>query len=80
MKLFIFQLADTGIILQRVSLLNADIRFKQTVEAFSLHIFLAKYKIMPMGLWEINMSLMHDVSIALAKNADLSRESRENYF
>ena len=44
------QLAETGQILQGIILSHADVRFKQTVEAFSLHILLTKYKIMPLGL------------------------------
>lgn len=54
---------ETGLILQRINLTHADLRFKQSVEAFSLLVLVTKYKIQPLGLLEINISLIQDVSV-----------------
>ncbi|XP_017468709.1 PREDICTED: putative gustatory receptor 94a [Rhagoletis zephyria] len=54
---------ETGLILQRISLTHADVRFKQSVEEFSLLVLVIKYKIQPLGLLEINISLFQDVSL-----------------
>lgn len=57
-----FQIRETSLILKRIQLNNCDVRFRQSVERFSLQIFVEQFKIQPMGLLEINISLMHDVS------------------
>lgn len=59
---FFLQVQETGLILQRINLTHADLRFKQSVEAFSLLVLVTKYKIQPLGLMEINISLIQDVS------------------
>uniref|UniRef100_A0A454A0J4 Gustatory receptor n=1 Tax=Stomoxys calcitrans TaxID=35570 RepID=A0A454A0J4_STOCA len=56
---------ETSLILKRIRLNNCDIRFRQSVDRFSLQIFVQQFKIQPMGLLEINISLMHDVLSAV---------------
>ncbi|XP_054732730.1 putative gustatory receptor 94a [Anastrepha obliqua] len=57
---------ETGLILQRINLTHADIRFKQSVEHFSLLVLAIDYKIQPLGLLEINISIVQDVLSAVA--------------
>ncbi|XP_028894351.2 putative gustatory receptor 94a [Zeugodacus cucurbitae] len=61
----IVKVQETGLILQRINLTHADLRFKQSVEAFSLLVLVTKYKIQPLGLLEINISLIQDVLSAV---------------
>ncbi|XP_073818321.1 gustatory receptor 94a [Musca autumnalis] len=56
---------ETSIILKRIQLNNCDIRFRQSVERFSLQIFVENFKIQPMGMLEINVGLLHDVLSAV---------------
>lgn len=56
------QIRETSVILKRIQLDNCDIRFRQSVERFSLQILVEQFKIQPMGLLEIDMNLLHDVS------------------
>ncbi|XP_018792091.1 PREDICTED: putative gustatory receptor 94a [Bactrocera latifrons] len=58
----VVKVQETGLILQRINLTHADFRFKQSVEAFSLLVLVTKYKIEPLGMLEINISLIQDVS------------------
>uniref|UniRef100_A0A454A0P1 Gustatory receptor n=1 Tax=Stomoxys calcitrans TaxID=35570 RepID=A0A454A0P1_STOCA len=59
------KIRETSLILKRIRLNNCDIRFRQSVDRFSLQIFVQQFKIQPMGLLEINISLMHDVLSAV---------------
>ncbi|XP_069961673.1 putative gustatory receptor 94a isoform X2 [Bactrocera oleae] len=61
----VVKVQETGLILQRINLTHADLRFKQSVEAFSLLVLVTKYKIQPLGLMEINISLIQDVLSAV---------------
>uniref|UniRef100_W8BZD0 Gustatory receptor n=1 Tax=Ceratitis capitata TaxID=7213 RepID=W8BZD0_CERCA len=61
------QVQETGLILQRMNLTHADLRFKESVEAFSLLVLVTEYKIQPLGLLEINISLVQDVSSKIRK-------------
>ncbi|EDW16848.2 putative gustatory receptor 94a [Drosophila mojavensis] len=56
----------TGTSLQEINLQNADWRFRQSVHAFALQINTIKYKIKPMGLLEMDISLMTSVLSAVA--------------
>ncbi|XP_017956941.1 putative gustatory receptor 94a [Drosophila navojoa] len=56
----------TGSSLQEINLQNADWRFRQSVHAFALQINTIKYKIKPMGLFEMDISLMTSVLSAVA--------------
>jgi len=47
--------------LQRFDLQHADARFKQVVNAFWLQVVTINYKLMPLGLLELNTSLVNKV-------------------
>ncbi|EDW98572.1 putative gustatory receptor 97a [Drosophila yakuba] len=51
----------TGELLQRFELQHADARFKQVVNAFWLQVATIDYKLMPLGLLELNTSLVNKV-------------------
>ncbi|EDV53489.1 putative gustatory receptor 97a [Drosophila erecta] len=51
----------TGELLQRFDLQHADARFKQVVNAFWLKVVTIDYKLMPLGLLELNTSLVNKV-------------------
>ncbi|XP_002041432.2 putative gustatory receptor 97a [Drosophila sechellia] len=51
----------TGELLQRFDLQHADARFKQVVNAFWLQVITIDYKLMPLGLLELNTSLVNKV-------------------
>ncbi|KAH8306112.1 hypothetical protein KR018_001696 [Drosophila ironensis] len=51
----------TGELLQRINLQHADIRFKQVVKAFWLRVSTINYKLMPLGLLELNTTLVNTV-------------------
>ncbi|KAH8383579.1 hypothetical protein KR009_009354 [Drosophila setifemur] len=51
----------TGDLLQLMNLQHADIRFKQVVNAFWLQATTINFKLMPMGLLELNTSLVNMV-------------------
>ncbi|KAH8356117.1 hypothetical protein KR200_012190 [Drosophila serrata] len=55
----------TGDLLQRFDLQHADIRFKQVVNAFWLQVSTIDYKLMPLGLLELNTSLVNTVFSAV---------------
>ncbi|XP_019847875.2 putative gustatory receptor 94a isoform X2 [Bactrocera dorsalis] len=61
----VVKVQETGLILQRINLTHADLRFKQSVDAFSLLVLVTKYKIEPLGMLEINISLIQDVLSAV---------------
>ncbi|XP_039961240.1 putative gustatory receptor 94a [Bactrocera tryoni] len=61
----VVKVQETGLILQRINLIHADLRFKQSVDAFSLLVLVTKYKIEPLGMLEINISLIQDVLSAV---------------
>ncbi|XP_023176839.2 putative gustatory receptor 94a [Drosophila hydei] len=56
----------TGSSLQEINLQNADWRFRQSVHAFALQVNTIKYRIKPMGLFEIDISLITSVLSAVA--------------
>ncbi|KAH8313531.1 hypothetical protein KR067_007542 [Drosophila pandora] len=51
----------TGDLLQQIDLQNADVRFKQVVHSFWLHVSTINYKLMPLGLLELNTNLVNSV-------------------
>ncbi|XP_043655216.1 putative gustatory receptor 97a [Drosophila teissieri] len=60
-KIFYLQTRRTGELLQRFELQHADARFKQVVNAFWLQVATIDYKLMPLGLLELNTSLVNKV-------------------
>lgn len=74
----------TGIILQEIKLQQADWRFRQCVHAFSLQVDTIKYKIKPMGLFEIDTSLISSVISTVASfslilvQSDLSQRFKQS--
>ncbi|XP_065372265.1 putative gustatory receptor 94a [Calliphora vicina] len=56
---------ETGLILKRIKLDNADVRFKKAVEKFSFEILVIDFKIQPMRLLNIDLGLLHDVLSAV---------------
>ncbi|EDW67447.1 putative gustatory receptor 97a [Drosophila virilis] len=57
---------ETGNLLQRINLEHADVRFKQTVDALWLEVITIKYKLMPMGLLELDGSLINKIFSTVA--------------
>ncbi|XP_034664988.1 putative gustatory receptor 97a [Drosophila subobscura] len=55
----------TGDLLQRIDLQHADVRFKQVVNSFWLQVSTFDYKLMPLGLLELNSSLVNTVFSAV---------------
>ncbi|KAH8338510.1 hypothetical protein KR059_007889 [Drosophila kikkawai] len=55
----------TGELLQRFDLHYADVRFKQVANAFWLQVSTINYKLMPLGLLELNTSLVNAVFSAV---------------
>ncbi|KAH8283879.1 hypothetical protein KR054_004236 [Drosophila jambulina] len=55
----------TGDLLQRFDLQHADVRFKQVVNAFWLQVSTINYKLMPLGLLELNTSLVNTIFSAV---------------
>ncbi|KAH8362864.1 hypothetical protein KR084_002041 [Drosophila pseudotakahashii] len=55
----------TGDLLQRFDLQHADARFKQVVNAFWLQVVTIDWKLMPLGLLELNTSLVNKVFSAV---------------
>ncbi|XP_017052402.1 putative gustatory receptor 97a [Drosophila ficusphila] len=55
----------TGDLLQQFDLQYADVRFKQVVNAFWLQVATIDYKLMPLGLLELNTSLVNKVFSAV---------------
>ncbi|XP_016996306.2 putative gustatory receptor 97a [Drosophila takahashii] len=55
----------TGDLLQRFDLQHADSRFKQVVNAFWLQVVAIDWKLMPLGLLELNTSLVNKVFSAV---------------
>ncbi|XP_026851187.1 putative gustatory receptor 94a [Drosophila persimilis] len=68
----------TAIILQEMNLQHADCRYRQAVHSFTLLVTLTKFKIRPMGLYELDMQLIINVFSAVSSflliliQADLS--------
>ncbi|XP_060650889.1 putative gustatory receptor 94a, partial [Drosophila nasuta] len=56
----------TGIIIQEINVNEADWRYQRSVHSFSLLIISIKYRIKPMGLFEIDISLINSVLSAVA--------------
>ncbi|XP_023296333.1 putative gustatory receptor 94a [Lucilia cuprina] len=56
---------ETGLILKRIRLDHADVRFRQSVEKFSFEILVIDFKIQPMRLLNIDLGLLHDVLSAV---------------
>lgn len=59
--MFFFQTRKTGDLLQQIDLQNADVRFKQVVHSFWLHVSTINYKLVPLGLLELNTNLVNSV-------------------
>lgn len=57
---------ETGIILQEMHLEHADWRYRQGVQAFTLLIDTIKFQIKPMGLFEVDLSLINSVLSTVA--------------
>ncbi|XP_030371560.1 putative gustatory receptor 94a, partial [Scaptodrosophila lebanonensis] len=57
---------QTGIILQNLSLQRVDWRFRQAVDTFSLQVISIKHKIVLLGLFELNATLITDVMATVA--------------
>ncbi|KAH8417828.1 hypothetical protein KR222_006714, partial [Zaprionus bogoriensis] len=57
---------DAGNLLQRISLQHADIRFKQVVDAFWLQVCTIKFKLMPMGLLELDGMMVNKMYSTVA--------------
>lgn len=53
-----------GVILHESNLTDADIRFKQSVEVFSLQVMQDKFKIAPCGLFVVDMVCVQGVGIS----------------
>ncbi|EDW80584.2 uncharacterized protein Dwil_GK19193, partial [Drosophila willistoni] len=53
--------SKTGRILQNIDYLHADCRYKQAIFTFSLMILNMKFRIKPLGLFELDMSLIMNV-------------------
>ncbi|XP_037819374.1 putative gustatory receptor 97a [Lucilia sericata] len=62
---FEFKVKETGLILKRIRLDHADVRFRQSVEQFSFEILVIDFKIQPMRLLNIDLGLLHDVLSAV---------------
>ncbi|EDV92810.1 putative gustatory receptor 97a [Drosophila grimshawi] len=60
------QAKETGNMLQQINQEHADIRFKQVVDAFWLDVSLIKYKLVPMGLFELNNSVTNIILSTVA--------------
>lgn len=60
------QAKETGDLLQRINLEHADVRFKQAVDALWLEVNTIKYKLMPMGLLELDGSLINKIFSTVA--------------
>ncbi|KAM7360496.1 gustatory receptor 94a isoform 1-T1 [Cochliomyia hominivorax] len=56
---------ETGLILKRIRLDHADIRFRQAVEKFSFEILVIDFKLQPLKLLNIDLGLLHDVLSAV---------------
>lgn len=63
---FPIQAKVTGNLLQLITLERADIRFKQVVDAFWLEVCTIKFKLMPMGLLELNGSVVNKMYSTVA--------------
>lgn len=57
---------DTGVILQEMHLEQVDWRYRQGVQAFTLLIDTIKFRIKPMGLFEVDLSLINSVLSTVA--------------
>ncbi|XP_001358268.2 putative gustatory receptor 97a [Drosophila pseudoobscura] len=55
----------TGDLLQRIDLQYADVRFRQVVNSFWLQVSTIEYKLMPLGLLELNSSLVNTIFAAV---------------
>ncbi|KAH8292116.1 hypothetical protein KR054_005251 [Drosophila jambulina] len=70
------------LILQEMDLRHADCRYRQSVHAFTLLVTVTKFKIKPLGLYELDMQLISNVFSAVASfliilvQADLSQRFR----
>lgn len=62
---FHFQFHKIGVILHQANLTGVDIRFKQSVEMFSLQVMQEKYIIEPCGFFVVDMILLQGVSYLL---------------
>ncbi|KAM8707078.1 hypothetical protein ACLKA7_011219 [Drosophila subpalustris] len=73
----------TGIILQDMNVHEADWRYQQSVHTFTLQVVTIKYRIKPMGLFEINISLISSMLSAVASftlilvQSDLSQRFKQ---
>ncbi|XP_022211287.2 putative gustatory receptor 97a [Drosophila obscura] len=56
---------QTGDLLQCIDLQHADVRFKQVVNSFWLQVSTFDYKLMPLGLLELNSSLVNTIFSAV---------------
>ncbi|KAH8288000.1 hypothetical protein KR054_008112 [Drosophila jambulina] len=65
-----------------MDLRHADCRYRQSVHAFTLLVTVTKFKIKPLGLYELDMQLISNVFSAVASfliilvQADLSQRFR----
>ncbi|EDV94695.1 putative gustatory receptor 94a [Drosophila grimshawi] len=57
---------STGSILEHLQLQQVDWRYQQSVHAFSLQVIAIKFKITPMGLFEIDISLITSILSTVA--------------
>ncbi|XP_034488950.1 putative gustatory receptor 94a [Drosophila innubila] len=73
----------TGIILQDMNVHEADWRYQQSVHTFTLQVVVIKYRIKPMGLFEIDISLINSMLSAIASfslilvQSDLSQRFKQ---
>ncbi|XP_017102143.2 putative gustatory receptor 94a isoform X1 [Drosophila bipectinata] len=72
----------TGTLLQDMNLRHADPRFRKSVHDFTLFVTLSRFKIKPLGLYELDMTLIMNVFSTVASfvlilvQADLSQRFR----
>ncbi|KAH8382983.1 hypothetical protein KR009_006141 [Drosophila setifemur] len=72
----------SAVILQEMNLKHADCRYRQAVHGFTLMVTITKFKIKPLGLYELDMSLIMHMFSAMANfllilvQADLSQRFR----
>ncbi|EDV43019.1 uncharacterized protein Dana_GF16722 [Drosophila ananassae] len=72
----------TGTLLQDMNLRHADPRFRKAVQDFTLFVTLSRFKIKPLGLYELDMTLIMNVFSTVASfllilvQADLSQRFR----
>ncbi|KAH8313648.1 hypothetical protein KR067_009715 [Drosophila pandora] len=72
----------TGTLLQGMNLRHADPRFRKAVHDFTLFVTLSRFKIKPLGLYELDMTLIMNVFSTVASfllilvQADLSQRFR----